>query len=264
MAKNNNDAKNTEQTSCLVAVSPTKTPSQIKVLTPATGIKKHQRRKSKARSTTELSDVSISKMDRKPPPYAKQNKHMTPKPHKNNARMLLRNMAGLQAPKYFPTNASPAYAKPSMKYVNIRNNCIIKALTARVRSPLRAPADVKKAVTVSKQMLLKKISLFTLKNLPTPSPEKMRLTKEKSRYLRYFPTSNAKLIARPKYWAISVPTAIPTKPNPKQKTESKLMSTFTTFIETAIYMVKREFCIPMYHPLMAFVQSRAGAPHIHI
>ena len=37
---------------------------------------------------------------------------------------------------------------------------------------------------------------------------------------------------------------------------------FTTFCVMAIIMGRREFCIPMNHPVKLYSPSMAGAPHI--
>ena len=55
-------------------------------------------------------------------------------------------------------------------------------------------------------------------------------------------------IPNPLYCAISVPSATPSTFIPKPNTKPRLAAMFTTFCTMAIYIGKREFCIPIYQP----------------
>ena len=55
--------------------------------------------------------------------------------HKKVHRTVLRIMPLSPAPTYLPVKASPAYAKPSVKYENSNSSFIIIEPVARRRSP---------------------------------------------------------------------------------------------------------------------------------
>ena len=148
------------------------------------------------------------------------------------------------------------------------NSCISRVLTARIISPPFAPATTKYRFTDTKNNVRRKISLFTVKKDFIADDSKMH-----DNDTRELPSEGLSLLflrkkkhpmKKPAHCAISVPDATPSIFIPRQYTNNRDTSMFTTFCVMEMIIGIFVFCIPTNHPFKAKRPRLAGAPQMQI
>ena len=141
-------------------------------------------------------------------------------------------------------------------------SCMMMALAARMRSPLRAPIDTNESVTTIMQKLLKKMWLFTRIMRVMPSVCITSFNEAPRSILRCLLNISTALYISPMYSATSVPTAMPTKPIFSTNTAIRLATTLSESTQMDMCIALLESCIPRNQPFTAIMMSTAGAPQI--